>query len=589
MKTRACLLATTLALAAPPAAAQRSLAIERFDAEIAVQRDASILVTETITARFTGSWNGIYRTVPVVYRNAQGFNWTLGFNLLEATDADGRELRTETSRERHYVKVKIWVPGAQDATRTIRLRYRATNGLRFFEDHDELYWNITGDEWDVPIDAAAAVIDLPAGASGVRAIAFNGAYGSTAQDATVEVLGTRIRVTMPHALGFHEGLTAVVGWDKQAVTARAPGVAAPPAAPPLVAQPTATSRTTGFLRANWPLVLPVPVFLLVFAVWRRRGRDPAARPIAVQYEPPPDLTPAEAGTLIDHSADMRDITATLVDLAVRGFIKIEEQDDRKLLGLIGSREYVLHREKPRSDWAGLARHEQAVLEGVFDGRGDAVPLSQLEDEFYTELSGIKDAVFDRLLQHGHYRARPDRVRAAWMVGGVVLGCLIAFGGSALGDLLLLTPAPFIVAGVVSGLVMVGFGAVMPARTEAGARALEQVLGFLEFLRRVESEHLKKVIVGHPEMFDRYLPYAMAFGVEKKWARAFEGIYTEAPRWYVGPSFATFSPSGFSQRISTMSSTVSTTMASSPRSSSGSGCGGGGSSGGGGGGGGGGGF
>ena len=120
------------------------------------------------------------------------------------------------------------------------LRYRAKNGLRFFEDHDELYWNVTGDEWDVPIGAASARIELPAGATGVRAIAFNGAYGSTAQDAEVIIEGTAVRVTMPQPLGFHEGLTAVVGWDKG-----------------LVAEPTTTDRALGFLASNWPLGIPL--------------------------------------------------------------------------------------------------------------------------------------------------------------------------------------------------------------------------------------------------------------------------------------------------------------------------------------------
>ena len=130
---------------------------------------------------------------------------------------------------------------------------------------------------------------------------------------------------------------------------------------------------------------------------------------------------------------------------------------------------------------------------------------------------------------------------------------------------------------------------MPARTEAGTRALEQVLGFEEFLRRVEAEHLKRVIVGHPELFDKYLPYAMAFGVERQFARAFEGIYTQAPQWYVGPSMTNFNVGHFSSSMAHMASVASTTMSSSPRSSSGSGFGGGGSSGGGGGGGGGGAF
>ncbi|MGH7538907.1 MAG: DUF2207 domain-containing protein [Gemmatimonadales bacterium] len=555
-----------------PAIAQRSLAIERFDATIQVEPSAAILVTESIVARFTGSWNGLYRTIPVKYRTAQGLNWTLGLDLQDATDEDGGPLRVEASRERHSIKYKIWVPGAENVTRTVVLRYRATNGLRFFDEHDELYWNVTGDEWDVPIEAATARIELPPGTQGIRAIAFNGAYGSTAQDATVETGGTTVRIAMPHPLGYREGLTAVVGWNK--------GV---------VAEPGAGARAAGAIASNWPLAIPIPVFLLVFAIWRRRGRDPRRLPVTVQYEPPPGLTPGEAGTLLDNAADLRDVTATLVDLGVRGYLRFEERDDRKLFGLIGTQEYVLHRLEPPRNAVALAPHEQKVFDGVFSGRGTSVELSDLEDEFYSKLPHIRTSIFERLLGRGFYHARPVRVRTNWMVGGAVLGFLLAAVGGRVADRFLLTPVPFIVAAVLVALIVIGFGSVMPARTDAGARALEQVLGFEEFLRRVEAEHLKRVIIGHPELFDRYLPFAMAFGVEKKWAKAFEGIYTEPPRWYVGSSATQFSVSRFSSSLAGLSSKAGSTMASSPRSSSGSGFGGGGSSGGGGGGGGGGGF
>lgn len=559
---------------ASPAAAQRSLAIERFDAAITVERDGSISVTEAITARFTGSWNGIYRAIPFKYRTPQGFNWTLGLHLEGATDESGHALRVETGRERHYVTYRIWVPGAQDVTRTVVLRYRATNALRFFDEHDELYWNVTGDEWDVPIEAATALIRLPANAGGVRAIAFNGPYGSTAQDATVDVQGTTVRVAMEEGLGFREGLTVVVGWNK--------GV---------VAEPTAVDRATGFLRSNWPLAIPIPVFVGMFALWRRHGRDPRRRPITVQYEPPSKLSPAEAGTLMDNSADMRDVTATLVDLAVRGHIRIEEVGESKFFGLIDERDYVLHRLTPPPGGDGLAIHERRVLDGVFDGRGETVELSDLENEFYEELPEIRMGIFDRLLDRGYYRKRPDRIRSAWMIGGVVAAILLAaYGGGSLAPKFSLTPLPFIVAGVLVGAVVLLFALIMPARTIAGARALEQVLGFEEFLRRVESEHLKRVIIERPELFDRYLPYAMAFGVEKKWVKAFDGIYTEPPKWYVGSSGGDFSVGRFSTSLGRLSSAAGSTLSSSPRSSGGSGfSGGGGSSGGGGGGGGGGGF
>lgn len=561
-----------LVAATTPALAQRELAIERFDATIDVRPDASIEVTETITARFTGSWNGIYRTIPVKYRTQQGFNWTLRLDQVRATDATGQPLRLEASRERHYAKYKIWVPGAQDATRTVVLRYRARNGLRFFEDHDELYWNATGDEWDVPLQAASARIELPGTATGIRSIAFNGAYGSTARDATVEQRGTTVHVAMPHALGYREGLTVVVGWDKGVVT-----------------PPSATERVTGTLASNWPLAIPIPVFFLALALWRRRGRDPEALPVAVQYEPPGGLTPGEAGVLIDNTADMRDITATLVDLAVRRYLRIEERDDRKLLGLIGSLEYVLHRLEPPAGTPSLAAHEQHVLEGVFTGRGDTVELSDLKNEFYRTLPKIRNSLFDQLKARGYYLARPDRVRGLWRGLAVFAGILVGGGGAALSGKLLMTPVPFLIAGALVALILLFFSWIMPARTVAGARVREAVLGFEEFLRRVESEHFKRVILSKPELFDRYLPYAMAFGVEQKWAKAFDGIYTQAPTWYAGSPGVVFSPSRFSSSLGALSSTVSSAMASSPRSSSGSGFGGGGSSGGGGGGGGGGGF
>jgi uncharacterized membrane protein len=315
--------------------------------------------------------------------------------------------------------------------------------------------------------------------------------------------------------------------------------------------------------------------------------DPRGRPIAVQYEPPRDMTAAEAGTLLDNSADMRDITATLVDLAVKGYLRIEERQNPKLFGLFGvSTSYTFHRLKPGEE---LAPHERAVFDGIFVGEGDDVSLDELKDKFYKQLAPIRDAVYDRLTASGYYKNRPDKVKQKWIGLGVAAGLIVGVGGTYLSKALLFTPLPFIVAGVLSAAIVLVFAQIMPARTEPGARALEQVLGFEEFLRRVESEHLKRVIIGHPELFDKFLPYAMAFGVEKQFARAFEGIYTEPPRWYVGPSVMNFNVSHFSSSMSHLTTAAGTTMASSPRSSGGSGFGGGGGSGGGGGGGGGGAF
>ena len=229
-----------------------------------------------------------------------------------------------------------------------------------------------------------------------------------------------------------------------------------------------------------------------------------------------------------------------------------------------------------------------MLDGIFDAGVRLVPLSALDNEFYKQLPGIRDAVYDRLVNRGLYRSRPDYVKARWIGGGVALGVLLAMFGAVFGARLSMTPLPFVIGGALTAGIVALFGRFMPARTVAGARAYEGTRGFEEFLQRVESDRFARVIKT-PEMFERFLPYAMAFGVEKKWASAFKDIVREPPSWYVGSNPGGFSTGGFSSRLGALSTHAAGAMSSSPRSSGGSGFGGGGSSGGGGGGGGGGGF
>ena len=198
---------------------------------------------------------------------------------------------------------------------------------------------MTGDEWDVPVENASAQILLPPGVTGIRALEFTGAYGSRAQNAEVVTSANSVDVSMLRPLAFHEGLTVVVGWDKG-----------------FVKEPGTGELVNQFLESNWPIFFPVPVFLFMFWLWYTRGRDPRAGPIAVQYAPPEGMTPAEAGTLVDDDAGMRDITATIVDLAVRGYLVIEEKEKDHMLGLYSNKEYVFHMKKKPSEWKGLKSH-----------------------------------------------------------------------------------------------------------------------------------------------------------------------------------------------------------------------------------------
>jgi hypothetical protein len=559
-------------LLALPATA-RELTIQHFEETVTVNTDGTIEVTEIIEAHFTGSWHGLYRTIPVEYDTPQHLNYSLLLEPLSVTDDNGLPLKYEQKRDGRYLKFKIWIPGAEDSAKTVLLHYRILNAIRFAEDHDELYWNVTGDEWDVPIHSVSAKFELPADVTGLHAIAYTGIYGSREHDAQVVAQGNLVAINSTRALSYHEGLTAVIGWDK--------GVVHPP---------STAAKIALFFRSNWPLFLPIFAFLIMFWLWWTRGRDPARGAIAVQYEPPDKLTPGECGTLVDNEAAMRDITATLVDLAVKGYLTIEQKDETHLLGLSHSKEYIFHLKRPSTEWSDVRPHELEMLSALFsDGSVDTIKLSELQNHFYTHVPAIRSRIFDALMADGYYLHRPDTVRQSYIGAGFVIGVLLFVFGGALGVATGVSHVTWIIAAILTGVVICVFGWFMPARTLTGARTLEKVLGFEQFLGRVESDRLER-IVKTPELFEKFLPYAMALHCEKKWVQAFAGIAMQPPSWYSGPYGNGFVPYLFVNDLNAMSSQAGSIMASAPRSSSGgSGFGGGGFSGGGFGGGGGGGF
>ena len=576
---RACAaLLLSLATASTAAEAQdRSIRIEDYDVLLEVGASGTLSVSERLTIRFTGSWNGIVRDLSLRHNTGQGRSERLNVRLVAITDADGNTLRYETeSGDNHTRSFRIWVPGASDAVRYVVIRYDVTNAIRFFYDGseagalDELYWNVTGNGWDMPIAQARARVVLPVGVQPTQTAVYTGRAGSRSTEAATETAGNAVTFTMRRELAPHEGMTIGVGWEPGHIATR----------------PSAASNRLRETARFWPLTLPFAVFALAFRSWRHRGRDPKPGTVSVQYEPVEWLSPTEMGTLVDHRVDMRDITAALVDLAVRGFVHITEEKKAKLFGLSSETTFRFESVRPRSDWDTLAEHERRYLQALFSA-GDSVDLKDLENKFYKSLPAIRDAVYAALIKRGYYLHRPDKVQANWTMLAV-FALVAGIGGAVLLAARLSTfasPIALGAAGVIAAVVLGVFAALMPARTIAGARAREAALGFREFLSRVETDRYRRMITS-PGMFERYLPHAMAFGVEAKWASAFKDIYREPPQWYTGPSGGAFHVTDFSARMSAMSSAASSSMSSSPSSS---GSGGGGSSGGGSGGGGGSGF
>jgi uncharacterized membrane protein YgcG len=558
----------------------RALRIQDFHSEIVVLPDSTLDVTETIGVQFIGAWNGMYRSIPVEYPGPGGFNYSLFLTDTSATDGpDGPSLRIEKRRQGSNLEFRIYVPNAADSTHTVVLHYRVKNGLRFFQDHDELYWNVTGTDWTVPLGTVTAHAVLPLGVTGVRAAVYTGAYGSRSQDARIDILGSNVTAETMRPLAYREGLTLVVGWDK--------GFVAAPSRFDLVAQ---------FLQSNWPLFAPVLVFVFMYWLWYTRGRDPRVGSVAVQYEPPAGLTPGEAGSLVDDSADMRDITASIVDLAVRGFLEIEERKTDHMMGLYSSQDFAFILKKKPAEWVNVKPHELLLLAGLFsNGTRDYVELSDLQNRFYKNLPGIRKALFNSLVKQGYYAHRPDEVRSVFIGGALVAAALLIGIGQYLAQRLGMQSLPFTLAGVVTGGVVAAFGWIMPARTVSGAKARLGVLGFEDFLSRVEGDRLERMTssMTQAQTFEKYLPFAMALGVEKKFVTAFDGVFKEPPSWYHAPPGTMFRGMYFANSLSAMSARTGQVLASAPRGSSGSsgfgGGGGGGFSGGGFGGGGGGGF
>ena len=533
-----------------------TITFERWADSLKVSADGSLEVTETLLVRFTVQRQGITRTIPLEYRTDQGFDYHLNVRVESVTDDSLRNLRYEQNRKGGNLNLKIYVPGAVQATKTVILTYRVANGLRFFQDHDELYWNVVGPDHDNVVEHAEADVDLPAGASGVRTRAFIGRTGSREEGADITQAPNEARYSATRALRSGEAWTIVTGWDKG-----------------LVRPPSGFAAAWDFVTSNWPLGIPVVALIFAIGFYINYGRDPALRPVSVQYAPPQGMTPAGAGALIDDAADMRDITATIVDLAVRGYVTIEERAPTGLLKFASKTEYVFHRKKPAEQWGDLKPHERALMDALFGGAYgsvESVTLSEMHNSFYKNVPPLRDAIFSELMGRNCYRTRPDQMHQRFVAGAIAAGAGIFWIGNVISKHSGMQVLPFVIAAVLTALIVFVYGRLVHARTAEGTRALEGVLGFKEFLSRVESDRYN-MVVKTPEMFEKFLPYAMALGCEAHWSKAFDGIYTQPPSWYYGPNYGPhFYPSSFANNLSGMATHTGNVMTSAPSSSGSSG-------------------
>lgn len=595
---RALLAAVLLAVLAVPAASparaedDTGWTITSFDAHVEIQSDGSLEVVESIAVDF-GSLqkHGLIREIPVDYEWAADTSKlrVIAIEPSSATDFKGRGLPWTDDQDGGYIVIRIGDPNATvSGKQQYRITYTVRDGLNAFPDHDELYWNITGNAWPVPIEKATATVVFP-GHSFLKSECYQGPTGSKERCKAKKVAGFTATFGSGRALAAGEGLTVALAFPTGAV---------PVGAPVLI------DGDRGFfdyfsLNPAFGGVAGITVLLalvLIAVRWIEAGRDrrfvalygsgdgaEGAAPfvggdtIVVEYTPPDDLRPAEIGVLLDERADTNDVSATIVDLAARGYLQIDELEKH---GWLGKPDYLLR--QTGNGQGELLNYEQILYSGLFDRKSE-VKLSSLKNKFYKDLERVKTKLYGRSVELGLFSGNPEKVRGHYKA--------IGFGVAVVGGLATWGLAYFWGAGVaglglpVAGLMTAGAARSMPARTAKGREMRRRALGFKRFIEVADKR--RQQFYEQAGIFERYLPYAMMFGSVKKWAKVFEdlGIEVPEPTYYHG-TYGAFYASDFADSVGGFGSSLAGTIASTPGGSGGSGFGGGGGSGGGGGGGGG---
>ncbi|HKF22572.1 MAG TPA: DUF2207 domain-containing protein [Candidatus Angelobacter sp.] len=642
-------LLAALAAVVPLAAQDQAEPDERilaFDSHVTVNQDGSMQVVETIRVRSEGESikHGIYREFPTRYSDRLGNRYTVMFDIVSLT-RDGSDEPYHSEDLSNGVRVYFGSSSYMlpNGIHTYRFTYRTNRQLGFFKDHDELYWNVTGNDWKFPIDVATATIVLP---ENVRNLVtgldgYTGYQGDKNKDFTAARDSWSNPVFRAEGLLPKQGLTIVVTWPKG-----------------LIEEPTQQQKLAWFLSDNKDVIAGIgglAVVLVYFlVVWAMVGRDPAPGSIVPLYEPQDGLSAAGMRYLEQMGFDNNVFTAGILGLAAKGYLRIESD---------ASHNYKLIRKQGYGTVEkNLSSDEKALAGQLFDGGGTLRLAhdnhSRLERAKLALTTSLHDAmekvyfftngrylwpgvaltalsVVALLIMKGGSAIALGAFMAVWLSGWTVGVCALLFGvvrawTGVLAQGALAIPGAFFLtlfslpflAGECFGVFMLWTGAgaaavlvifagiginllfhyLLKAPTRAGRQLMDRVEGFRMFLKAVDGDRLNRMSAPPsmtPELFERFLPYALALGVEHAWAQQFAQVLgaaagssgqtraSYAPSWYSGAGIAAFSASDFTSSFS--SSFSSAVSSASAPASSGSGSGGGGSSGGGGGGGGGGGW
>ena len=559
------------------AASDTGWVINDFSAEIVINQDTTVNVKEIIKVDFGFlEKHGIYRTIPVKYKDQFGNNLDIRFKLLKVTDEAGKNyhLAGQTYQE-DKIEIKIGHPEITiSGPQTYVIEYQVKRVISQPSEEAELYWNVTGHDWPVPIMKASAKVTTPAGAI-QDTVCFADYFGESSRNCKDSYTDNLASFTSGR-LYPDQGLTIAVALD-----------------PKVLSLPSFWQKLGWFLADNLIYSLPLFVFLIISYLYWTRGRDKRYKDIfnesgeietvplfekidpLMAFGPPEDLSPGEVGLLIDEKVHLQDITAIVIDLARRGFLTIKELPKK---GFLAKPDFELTF-KGKTE-AELHQFERAILDLLFaKKRKKKVKINKLPSSAYKYLDEAKKQLYQHLTKTGYFSGNPKYVRAAYLIiGAVIIGAgafflapfMAAFG---------INPAGAVFAAITSGMIIIVFSFYMPARTAKGRRALKEVVGLKEWIRlgawreQIHEKH---------NFFEEILPYTIAFGLTYKFINAFKKAEIKDLTWYQSTqaiNIANFS-SSMDSIGNSLNSGVASTRPKSSASKGGSGFSGGGFSGGG---------
>ena len=611
-----------------------------FDSDITILEDASMIVVEKIRVYAEGQkiQRGIYRDFPTKYKDEYGNNVNISFEVLEVSrDGNSESYHTENLSNGirvYFGKSDFFLPVGEY---TYKIKYKTDRQIGFFEKFDELYWNVTGNGWDFLIEQVRAKVHLPLPVSSddIRLYGYTGYSGSKGNDFNSEIIsGDEIEFRSSTILNPKEGLTIVVQWPKG-----------------LVHEPSQSERVTYFIKDNIQMLAGlIGLLILIFyyiAIWWRVGKDPTKGLIIPLYGPPSDMSPAAVRFISEMGYDHKAFTSIIVSLAVKGYLKIEEEGkDYILVKDISNKplsqdEYAVMGKLKFTDDGGrkileLQQKNHSILQGAIKALKTSLKNSYERNYFITNRKyffiGIALSVL--ILTIAIIGGSGEQAFiliwiSIWSLGvsALLFAVFNAWKGvlnkgrgkvTALGSALFISlfSIPFIIGEIVGfyfltkvssplmilviafvALIDIIFYHLLKAPTLLGRSIMDKIEGFKMYLGVAEKDQVYSIQEPDktPELFESFLPYAIALGVENRWAEKFSNILTSIndqateykPLWYSGISWSTLGAAGFASSLSGSFESSISSSATAPGSTSGGG--GGGSSGGGGGGGGGGGW